>query len=149
MAIESAGRVMVDAVPEVCCSTTADFERWRDWARDVEQVTVMERTGDGRSCRVAFAVDLFGKDYSATMDFDLGATPKQLSFTLVEARKLRAASGFFQFEPAGDATLMTFRVFAELVKPKPARVERLIARRVETMLVRDLKRYIERNTRRR
>jgi hypothetical protein len=140
---------MVDAVPEGCCSTTADFERWGDWARDVEQVAVVERTADGRSCRVAFSVDLFGKDYSATMDFDLGAAPKQLSFTLVEARKLRAASGLFQFEPSGGKTMMSFRVSAELVKPKPARVERLIARRVETMLVRDLKRYIERNTRRR
>ena len=129
----------------MCCAATTDFERWPEWARDVEDVRVLDRSDDGRPRRVLFAVELMGKDYGATLDFDLTPAPAEVTFTLVEARKLRSVEGWFRFSPTDGETLMTFRIVAELVKPKPPRMERMFARRIETMLVRDLKRHIERN----
>jgi hypothetical protein len=148
MTIESTGRAVIEAGVEACWAGATDFDHWTDWARDIESVKVLEVVGDRR--RVEFGVELVGKDYGATIDFDLSQGPAEMTFGLVEARKLRTVDGVFNFAPAGAGeTVMTFRVTANLVKEKTARIERLFARRIETMLSRDLTRHIERAERRR
>lgn len=148
MTIESCGRAVIAAPVEACCAATVDFGQWTDWARDIESVKVLDAGREGPYRRVAFGVELVGKDYGATIDFDLSATPEKVTFSLVEARKLQTVDGIFEFSPAGGETTMTFRITASLIKPKAPRIERLFARRIETMLVRDLKRHIERGARR-
>jgi hypothetical protein len=150
MTVESTGRTVIGAPVEACWAGTIDFEHWTDWARDISSVKVLDPGGDGRPRRVEFGVELVGKDYGATLDFDLSGGPGQVSFGLVESRKLRTADGVFDFAALDDgSTALNFSIKAELVKPKAARIERLFARRIETMLSRDLKRHVERGARRR
>lgn len=148
MAIECVGRVRIDAPPSRCYAVAADLEGYPAWADEVEKVTVVERGPEGQARRVALEVYLFHKDFSATLDFDHGQAPDQLSFTLVESRKLRSMSGSYNFVPADDGTMMTFRLAAEFVKPKAPRIERFAGRKIETAITRDLRRHIERQTRR-
>jgi uncharacterized membrane protein len=148
MTVESTGEIVVDAPVEACFESTVDFDRWPDWARDMESVKVLESSGTRR--RVEFGVELVGKDYGATVDFDLAGGPGRVTLSLVESRKLATVDGFFAFTPTGGGgTVMAFTITANLVKPKAERIERLFARRIETMLTRDLRRHIERNNRRR
>jgi hypothetical protein len=71
-----------------------------------------------------------------------------VTLSLVESRKLRTVDGTLAFTPTGGGgTLMAFTITANLVKPKAERIERLFARRIETMLSRDLRRHIERSNR--
>ena len=148
MAVECFGDVGIDATPGVCFSTTADLERWTEWARDLERVEVLERDGDGRPGRVRMVADLFGKEFDATIDFR-HQSPDEVRFTLVEARKLAALEGSFRFEPESSGTRMSYSLRMVLAKPKAARIERMVARKIDTALSRDLRRHIERNVARR
>jgi ribosome-associated toxin RatA of RatAB toxin-antitoxin module len=145
MGIETSGRETIDAPPEVCFRAAADFDRWPEWANEVERVAILERDEGGRGRRVTFWVELFSKEYNATVDFDYTRAPELFSWDLVEARKFRTLTGSFQFEPEGDGTLLRFRLNGELVKPKAARLERMFGRRIETIVLRGLRRHIERN----
>ena len=149
MAVECAGDVNVEAPPAVCFSLAADLERWAEWARDLERVEVIERLGDGSPGRVRMVADLFGKEFDAVVDFHHDKAPGELRFSLVEARKLAALEGSFRFDPDGDGTRMSYRLQMVLVKPKAARIERMVSRKIDTALSRDLRRHLERDGRRR
>jgi uncharacterized membrane protein len=149
VAIECVGDVQIEAPAGVCFSATADLERWVDWARDLERVSVLERDGQGRTSRANLVADLFGKEFDAIVDFRYDKAPEEFVFQLVEARKLASLEGSFRFEPGRDGTRMSFRVFMVLVKPKAARIERMVSRKIETALTRDLRRHIERDVARR
>jgi hypothetical protein len=148
VAVECVGNVDVEAAPGVCFSTTADLERWTEWARDLERVEVLDRGDDGRPVRVRLVADLFGKEFDATVDFHRDKAPAELSFTLVEARKLATLEGSFRFEPEAGGTRLSYRLRMVLVKPKAARIERMVSRKIDTALSRDLRRHIERDGRR-
>jgi ribosome-associated toxin RatA of RatAB toxin-antitoxin module len=146
--VECVGDVGVEAEPAVCFSATADLERWPDWARDLERVEVLERAADGRPARVRVVADLFGKEFDAVIDFHHDRAPGELRFSLVEARKLATLEGSFRFEPESAGTRMSYRLLMVLVKPKAARIERMVSRKIDTALSRDLRRHIERDGRR-
>jgi hypothetical protein len=149
VAIECVGDFEIEAPPAVCFSATAKLESWTEWARDLERVDVLERDGVGRPGRVRMVADLFGKEFDATVDFDHAKAPEELAFRLVEARKLAQLEGAFRFEPAAGGTRMSFRLLMVLVKPKAARIERMVSRKIDTALSRDLRRHIERDVARR
>ena len=145
MAIECVGDAGIEAPPAVCFIAAADLENWTEWARDLERVEVLDRTDGGRPARVRMVADLFGKEFDATVDFHHDKAPDELRFSLVEARKLAVLEGAFRFEPDSRGTRMTYRLHMVLVKPKAARIERMVSRKIDTALSRDLRRHIERN----
>ena len=147
MAIDAYVSTWVRASPDRCFEAAADFERYIHWARQVDRATILDREDDGFPRRVAYEASLFGKDYSATVDYDFGSAPTRLSWTLFEARKMHFMEGSFGFEPADGGTEMSFRLRIELVKPRPPRHERRAGRLVEVIMSRDLRRYIEREGR--
>jgi hypothetical protein len=149
MAVECIGEVGVEAPPAVCFSVTADLERWTEWARDLERVEVLERRADGRPERVRMVADLFGKEFDATVDFHHDGAPDELRFSLVAARKLASLEGSFRFAPDPAGTLLHYSLRMVLVKPKAARIERMVSRKIDTALSRDLRRHIERDGARR
>ena len=149
MAVECAGDVNVEARPEACFSLAADLERWAEWARDLERVEVLERRADGLPGRVRMVADLFGKEFDAIIDFHHDKAPSELRFALVEARKLAALEGSFRFDPDRAGTRMSYRLHMVLVKPKAPRIERMVSRKIDTALSRDLRRHLEREGRRR
>lgn len=149
MAIECVGDVGIEAPPAACFAAAADLERWTEWARDLERVEVIDRTDTGRPARARLVADLFGKEFDAIVDFHHDKAPDELRFGLVEARKLAVLDGSFRFEPESGGTRMAYRLHMVLVKPKAARIERMVARKIDTALSRDLRRHIERNVARR
>lgn len=149
MAIECIGDAGIEAPPAVCFAATADLERWTEWARDLERVEVLARGDGGRPAQVRMVADLFGKEFDAIVDFHHDKAPDELHFSLVEARKLAILEGSFRFERESGGTRMTYRLHMVLVKPKAARIERMVSRKIDTALSRDLRRHIERTVARR
>src|SRR2546423_4789595 len=145
MAIECVGDVGIEAPPAACFDTAADLERWTEWARDLERVDVLDRADASRPIRARMVADLFGKEFDAIVEFHHDKAPAELRFSLVEARKLASLDGSFRFEPEPGGTSMTYRLHMARVKPKAARIERMLARNIDTALSRDLRRHIERN----
>jgi uncharacterized membrane protein len=149
MAVECIGDVGIEAPAATCFGAAADLERWTEWARELERVEVLARGEDGRPGRVRMVADLFGKEFDAVVDFHHDKAPDELHFSLVEARKLASLEGSFHFEPESGGTRMAYRIRMVLVKPKAARIERMVARKIDTAFSRDLRRFIERNVARR
>jgi Polyketide cyclase / dehydrase and lipid transport len=149
VAVECTGDVGIEAPPATCFSAAADLERWTEWARDLERVEVLERRADGRPARARMVADLFGKEFDAVVDFHHDNAPDELRFTLVEARKLAALDGSFRFDADRGGTRMSYTLRMVLVKPKAARIERMVSRKIDTALSRDLRRHIERTSARR
>ena len=135
----------MEVPPAVCYALAADLERWTEWARDLERVEVLDRNGDGRPSRARMVADLFGKEFDAVVDFHHDKAPDELRFSLVEARKLAGLEGSFRFEPDSGGTRLGYRLQMVLVKPKAARIERMVSRKIDTALSRDLRRHLERN----
>ena len=149
MAVECVGEVGIEAAAAVCFSATADLERWGEWARDLDRVEVLDRHADGQPARVRVIADLFGKEFDAIVDVHHDKAPDELRFSLVEARKLAELDASFRFEPDSGGTRMSYRLRMVLVKPKAARIERMVSRKIDTAFSRDLRRHIERNVARR
>jgi len=149
MAVECDGDFGVEASPAVSFGAVAELERWPEWARDLERVEILSRDGDGRPGRVRMVADLFGKEFDAIVDFTYDPERAAIAFGLVEARKLASLQGSFRFEAATGGSAMNFRLVMALVKPKAARIERMVSRKIDTYLSRDLRRHIERNFARR
>lgn len=149
MAVECDGDFGVEASPAVGFGAVADLERWPEWARDLERVEILSRDGEARPVLVRMVADLFGKEFDATVAFHYDRAPGELRFSLVEARKLTSLEGSFRFEPGPSGTLVGYRLRLVLLKPKAARIERMVSRKIDTYLSRDLRRHIERNFARR
>ena len=148
MAVECVGDVSVAASPASCYSVTADIERWPEWASELERIEILERSADGRPARARVVADLFGKEFDAVIDLLYDKAPGELGFTLVEAAKLAALDGAFCFEPESAGSRLSYRLRLVLVKPKAARIERMVSRKIDTAFSRDLRRHIERSGRR-
>ena len=144
MAVECVCRATVNASPAECLAAVADAARWSVWARDVERVTDVGPGEAEGSTRVEVVVAIFGTEHSATLDVLPDPDGSGVRFTLVEAVDLSAVAGGFRFEENGWATAMTCEVHATLVRPRSPRIERMLGRRIETVLTRDLVRHIER-----
>lgn len=149
MAVECHGDTSVEASPAACFDGTASLERWPEWARDLERVEILGRDDRSRPSRVRLVADLFGKEFDATVDFHYEGAPGALRFTLVEALKLASLEGSFRFDPGPYGTRLGYRVVLVLAKPKAPRIERMVSRKIDTYLSRDLRRHIERNFARR
>ncbi|HVW35050.1 MAG TPA: SRPBCC family protein [Acidimicrobiia bacterium] len=147
MAVRCGGDVGVEAVPERCFAVTADVESWPQWVRELERVEVLDRGSDGWPSRARMVADVFGQEFDATVAF-VHAAPDTVRFSLVEAPKLTGLEGSFRFEPAGGGSRMYYALELVLVKPKAARIERMVSRKIGTALCRDLRRHIERSGRR-
>ncbi|HYH50866.1 MAG TPA: SRPBCC family protein [Acidimicrobiia bacterium] len=149
MAVECQGDVGVEASPALCFAAAAELEDWPEWARDLQRVEVVTRNPQGPAERVRMVADLFGREFHAVVDFDLSGAPDVMRFTLVEAPKLTELDGSFRFEPDSEGTRMSYRLRMVLAEPKGARIDRMVSRKVDTALSRDLRRHIERNFARR
>ncbi len=147
MAIDAQVTTLVRAEPGSCFAAATNFARYPDWAKEVESVTIVGGGAGGRLVQVAYAASLFGKDYSAVVEYDLGRGPAHLSWDLVEARKLKSMQGYLGFEPVDGGTEMTFSLHSDLVRPRPPRHERRASRLMEVVMARDLRRFIERDGR--
>jgi len=101
MADEAHEHTTVGAPPDRCYAVAVDFERYPEWARDVKEVTVLERDADGRGSRVEYRVAGLGQSIHYILEYDYGDAPAAFSWELAESDKLRQLDGRYGFEPEG------------------------------------------------
>ncbi len=144
MSIDYVCKVPIKASPAECMAGVADPASWSDWARDVERVTALGPGAAEGSTRVEVVVAIMGYEHGATIDVAPDADGFGLRFVLAAAADLTAVDGGFRFTDDGSGTAMACEVHATLARPPTARIERMLGRRIETALSRDLVRHIER-----
>jgi ribosome-associated toxin RatA of RatAB toxin-antitoxin module len=144
MADEAHEHTTVGAPPDRCYAVAVDFERYPEWARDVKEVTVLERDAEGRSARVEYRVAGLGQSIHYLLEYDYGDAPDSFSWQLVESDKLRQLDGRYGFEPEGTGTRVAYDLTIDVAIPLPGLIKRQAARMIISTALRELKKEAER-----
>jgi len=137
-------RMIVRATPDCCRAVALDVERYPEWATDIKQVEVLDRTADGQAERVRFRAAAFGRSTTYTLLYDHGAAPGVLSWKLEEGDLTRVLDGSYTFEPLEDGdTEVTYHLVAELLMPVPGFVKRRTEGRIMHTALKELKAQAE------
>jgi ribosome-associated toxin RatA of RatAB toxin-antitoxin module len=144
MADEAHEHTTVGAPPDRCYAVAVDFERYPEWARDVKEVTVLERDAQGRSARVEYRVAGLGQSIHYVLEYDYGDAPDSFSWRLVESDKLHQLDGRYGFEPEGTGTRVAYDLTIDVSIPLPGLIKRQAARMIISTALRELKKEAER-----
>ncbi|MBA3745505.1 SRPBCC family protein [Sporichthya sp.] len=147
MSIECVCQASLKASPQAGFAVLADVGRWPEWARDLERVVVHPHGPDGGPLRVTVVVEIFGEEFDGTVEIVPDPVNHAITFGLTECEHLQGMSGVLRFDPVGSGSRLDVKLSGTLTQPRGSRVDRLLSRRIETALTRDLVRYIERGRR--
>lgn len=143
MTDQATERTTIDAPPEECFRTAADFEEYPEWARDIKQATVLERDAEGRATRVAYRAAAMGRSACYVLAYDYGKAPRELSWELVEGDVVRRLDGAYVFDAHDGGTEVTYHLDVELRVPLPGFVKRRVESKILGTALRELKRRVE------
>lgn len=138
--------ITIAASPDVCFATAVDFERYSEWARDLKQVTVLNRDDQGRPRDVAFRAAGMGRSANYTLRYDYGGAPDRLAWVLIAGDLARKLDGYYDFSPAPDQpkhTEVRYRLEVELILPLPGFVKRRTQSKIMHTALRELKSRVE------
>jgi ribosome-associated toxin RatA of RatAB toxin-antitoxin module len=137
-------RMAVAARPEQCFAVVTDFERYKEWAADVKEVTVVRRDDEGRPSEVTFRVGAFGRSSSNTLSYDYSDSPRTLAWRQIAGDLTSKFDGSWRFEPApGGGTDVTYSLEVELRVPLPGFIKRRAQSRIMHTALEELKTRVE------
>ena len=117
MAEQTTSSIVVDAAPDAVMDVIADFDAYPQWAKGVTTAeTVVEGAG-GRAEQVFFALDVspIKDEYTLAYTWD---GDRQVTWTLVEGKMLRALDGAYELRDRGDgSTEVTYRLALDVSIP--------------------------------
>jgi hypothetical protein len=102
MAEQTTSSIVVDAEPAVVMDTIADFPSYPEWAKGVQEATVLDAGADGRADRVFFRLDVSPIKDEYTLAYEWHGH-QQVSWTLVEGTMLRTLDGAYILRDLGSA----------------------------------------------
>jgi ribosome-associated toxin RatA of RatAB toxin-antitoxin module len=143
MADEAHEHITVDAPPDRCYAVATDFERYPEWARDVKEVTVLERDPSGRGARVEYRVAGLGQSIHYVLVYDYREAPAAFSWHLAESDKMRRLDGRYGFDADGGGTRVTYDLAIDLAIPLPGLIKRQAARMIVATALKELRRAAE------
>jgi ribosome-associated toxin RatA of RatAB toxin-antitoxin module len=143
MAEQASERIRIEAPPARCLDVVLDFEQYPSWAKDLKQVTILERDGEGRGAHVEFRAGGLGQSFRYILDYDYDALPESLTWTLLESDKLRRLDGSYRFEADGDSTRVHYELAVEIAIPLPGLIKRRAAGMIMGTALKELKKAVE------
>jgi ribosome-associated toxin RatA of RatAB toxin-antitoxin module len=144
MADEAHEHISVAASPARLFEIATDYEHYPDWARDVKQVEILDRDGEGRGQHVEYRVAGLGKSIRYVLEYDYGEAPGAFSWHFVEGDWLRKLDGRYGFEADGDGTRVTYDLVVDVSAPLPGLVKRRAASMIMGTALKELKKEAER-----
>ena len=136
----------IEASRDDCLEVLLDFERYPEWAKDLKEVTVLERDAAGRGVEVRFRAAGMGYSTSYTLRYD-HSDPDTLAWRLIRGDITRKLDGSYHFVDApGDAVEVTYELEAELVVPLPGFIKRRTQLKIMHTALKELKSRVEAQT---
>jgi ribosome-associated toxin RatA of RatAB toxin-antitoxin module len=128
---QTSATVMISAAPADIMAVIADFEAYPSWARGMKSVEVISTAADGRAEQVRFSLDVapIRDEYVLAYDWE---SPTKVSWSLVEAKLLRALDGVYEIREAGAGICeVDYSLRLDLVVP----VIGMLKRKGERMII--------------
>jgi ribosome-associated toxin RatA of RatAB toxin-antitoxin module len=143
MADEATERIHVDAPPARCYEVATDFARYPEWAKDVKEVSILDRDGDSRGAKVEYRMAAMGRSIRVVFDYDYALAPDSFSWHLVEGDMLKRLEGTYDFDPDDGGTRVTYSLTVEVGVPLPGFMKRRAAGLIIGNALKELKREAE------
>ena len=116
MADQTTSSILIAADRAAVMSVIADFASYPAWATGVKSAEVVSSGVDGRAVQVAFVLDAapIKDEYTLRYDWDDDAS---VTWSLVEAKMLKALEGAYYLSSRGDSTDVTYQLAVDLSIP--------------------------------
>lgn len=116
MAEQTTSSIVIDATPAQVMAVIADFEDYPAWAKGMKRAEVTEPGSEGRAREVFFSLDVspIKDEYTLAYTWD---GDRQVEWTLVEGKMLKALDGVYSLVDLGDATEVTYRLALDVSIP--------------------------------
>jgi uncharacterized protein YndB with AHSA1/START domain len=125
MAEQASQTTTIAAPPDRVWAIAADVERYPEWAKDVKDVIVRGRDGEGRPTEVEFRAAALGRSTHYTLGYDYAEAPRVLAWRLIKGDMMSRVDGAYVFTPTADGgTEVRYDLTIELVVPLPGFVKR-------------------------
>jgi len=125
MADSASQSITIASSPSNVWAIATDVERYPEWAKDVKQVVVRSRDGEGRPSEVEFRASALGRSTHYTLQYDYSQAPSVLAWHMVRGDIMRSIEGAYHFTPTADGgTEVRYDLAIELVVPLPGFVKR-------------------------
>src|SRR5688500_16375548 len=100
MADQTTSSILIAAEPAAVMDVIADFEAYPLWAKGVKSAEVLTEYENGRAGEVKFVLEAspIKDEYTLTYDWD---DDHQVTWSLVEAKMLKAMEGAYILTPKG------------------------------------------------
>ncbi|WP_435743971.1 SRPBCC family protein [Nocardioides sp. SYSU DS0663] len=120
MAEQTTSSITVDAAPADVMAVIADFESYPRWAKGVQTADVVSTytsgPAAGRAERVFFALDVSPIKDEYTLEYQWDGD-REVTWTLVEGKMLRALDGAYVLRDLGGSTEVTYRLALDVSIP--------------------------------
>ncbi len=130
MADQTTQHLHIEAPLSTIWDTLTDFESYPTWARDLKDVTVLERDDEGRATVVEYRAAAMGRSTRYSLRYDWSDAPRRLPWELVEGDIMRVLDGEYEFAERDGGTDVTYRLRVALVVPLPGFVKRRAEARI-------------------
>ncbi len=141
MAEQTTSSIVVDAAPAEVMQVIADFESYPQWVQGMKRVEVVEQ-GPERAARVHFELDQPPikdvYDLVYTWDGD-----REVSWTLVDGKLLKAMEGAYVLRPQGTGTEVTYRLAVDVAIPMIGMLKRRAEKVIIDTALKGLKKRVE------
>ena len=115
MAEQTTSSIVVDAEPATVMEVIGDFEAYPTWAKGVKVADVRSES-DGWADEVFFVLDVapIKDEYTLAYEWD---GDREVTWTLVEGKMLRALDGAYELRESGNGTEVTYRLALDVSIP--------------------------------
>jgi ribosome-associated toxin RatA of RatAB toxin-antitoxin module len=117
MADQTTSSIVIDASPGEVMQVIADFPAYPTWAKGVTTADVVSELPDGRAEQVFFKLDVSPIKDEYTLAY-VWSGDREVTWTLVEGKMLRALDGAYVLVDLGDGTTdVTYRLALDVSIP--------------------------------
>ena len=116
MAEQTTSSIVIDAAPADIMAVIGDFAAYPEWAKGVTTAEVVKERADGWAEQVFFALDVspIKDEYTLAYEWD---GDREVTWTLVEGKMLRALDGAYELRESGSGTEVTYRLALDVSIP--------------------------------
>ncbi|WP_168581314.1 SRPBCC family protein [Gephyromycinifex aptenodytis] len=146
MAERTESKIRIEAPPNDVLDVIADVESYPEWTKDMSQVRVLSLDEQDWPVEVEFTVaagvisDTYVLRYVWDVQDDGTGT---CSWTLKQARTLKAMDGAYVLSADGEATAVSYELGVELAVPLPGMMRRKAEKSIVSTALAGLKKRVE------
>ena len=139
---QTTSSIVIDAPASAVMAVIADFPAYPAWAQGMKKAEVLETGADGRGERVAFELEAAPIKDSYTLAYTWQGD-RQVTWTLVEGKMLKAMDGAYVLGAAGAGTEVTYRLAVDLSIPMIGMLRRKAEKIIIDTALKGLKKRVE------